>query len=187
MTMEEQKITLTHLNIRQSIVILLAKLIALDIVLTSLVIGIYWFLTVLESYLQIADTRTFLFLILLGVIGLIKIVLTVLVILQWLNEYYEITPLYIYHKKGIIFRKTQEYRIDQIRRIEIKDSFLGEIFNYATISIYDLRLNKSVDFYLIHNPTRYANILKQIKPTIEALEDHTRLPFLPQEIIRNEY
>jgi hypothetical protein len=43
MTMEEQKITLTHLNIRQSIVILLAKLIALDIVLTSLVIGIRWF------------------------------------------------------------------------------------------------------------------------------------------------
>lgn len=179
--MDEQKITLTHLNIRQSIVILLSKLIALDFVLTSLIIGTYWLLTVLEGYMHLADTRTFLFLVLLGIVGAIKISLTVYVVLQWLNEYYEITPEYIYHKKGIIFRTTQEYRIDQIRRLDIKDSFLGEIFNFATITFFDIRLNKTVDFYLIHNPTRYVNILKQIKPSIETVEDHTNLPFLPKE------
>lgn len=138
-------------------------------------------MTVIESYLQIADTRTFLFLILLGFIGVLKIAITVFVVLQWLNEYYEITPEYIYHKKGLIFRTTQEYRIDQVRRIDIKDSFLGEIFNFATITFYDIRLNKTVDFYLIHNPTRYVNILKEIKPTIEILEAHTNFPFLPKE------
>jgi hypothetical protein len=149
--------------------------------LTSLTIGTYWFLTVLEGYLQISDTRTFLFLILLGFVGILKITITVFVVLQWLNEYYEITSEYIYHKKGLIFRTTQEYRIDQVRRIEIKDSFLGELFNFATVTFFDIRLNKTVDFYLIHNPTRYINILKQIKPTIEILEDHTNFPFLPKE------
>jgi hypothetical protein len=185
--MPESKITLTHVNIRQSITILLAKLIATDFILAALVIGFYWFLTQVENYLGIAFARTFIFLIMLGVSGVIKIWLTIWVVLMWLNEYYEITPEYIYHKKGIIFRQTNEYRIDQMRRVEIKDSFLGEIFNFATVSIFDLRLNKFIELYLIHNPTRYITILKELRPSIETEEDHTRLPFLPNERVNMDF
>lgn len=174
-------ITLSHLNIRQSITILLAKLITIDVVVAALVIGFYWLLSLIGDYFELDTWHTFIFLLGFILAGIFKISITVWVVLLWLNEYYEITPEYIYHKKGLIFRTTQEYRIDQVRRIEIKDSFLGEIFNFATITFFDIRLNKTIDFYLIHNPTRYINILKQIKPTIEILEDHTNLPFLPKE------
>lgn len=185
--MPESKIVLTYVNIRQSITILLGKLVAIDFVLASLVIGIYWLLSQTENYLGIAYARTFIFLIVLGFSGIIKIGLTIWTVLQWLNEYYEITPEYIYHKKGIIFREIKQYRIDQIRRVEIQDSFLGEIFNFATVSILDMRLNKTLDFYLIHNPIRYLAILKAIRPTIETEEEHTRLPFLPQEHVNADF
>lgn len=174
-------ITLAHLNIRQSITILLARLITIDVVVAVILVGLYWLFTAIEDYLGINNWHTFIFLTSFILAGIFKISITIWIVLLWLNEYYEITDEYILHKRGIIFRHSQEYRIEQIRRIEIEDSLLGEIFNFSTITLYDIRLNKTVDFYLIHNPTRYVNILKEIKPTIEILEAHTNFPFLPKE------
>lgn len=185
--MTVEAITLTNINIRQSITILLAKLISTDFVLASLVIAFYWLVIFLEDYIAIRFARTFLFLIIFALAGGIKIALTIFVILQWLNEYYEITPTYIYHKKGIIFREVKEFRIDMIRRIDVKDTFLGEIFNFATITAYDVRLNRLLDMYLIHNPDRYVKILKQVRPEIETEMDHTRLPFLNKEETNVDY
>lgn len=185
--MEDLKITLTYLNIRQSIIILLMKIISADFVLAALVIGCYWLLTIIENYADITFARTFIFLVILGTTGVIKIVLTIYVVLQWLNEYYEITPEYIYHKKGIIFRQEKQFRIDQIRRLDVRDSLIGEIFNFATISVFDQRLNRLLDMYLIHNPIRYIKILQQLKPTVEVEDEKTRLPFLPKNQLYTKF
>ena len=73
------------------------------------------------------------------------------------------------------------YNIDKVRAIDVQDSFLGELFNFATITLYDLRLRKYLDMYLIHNPRRYEKILKTLKPDLEAKEDRIRFPFMPKE------
>ena len=174
-------ITLAHLNIRQSITILLARLVSIDIIVAVLLIGFYWGLTFVQDYLGINSWQTFIFLIGFILSGIFKISITIWIVLLWLNEYYEITQEYIVHKKGVIFHHSQEYRIDQIRRIEIEDSLLGEIFNYSTVTLYDIRLNKTLQMYLIHNPRRYVKVLQSLKPNIEVETDHTRLPFLPKE------
>ena len=180
--MEGSNIVITHINIRQSITVMLARLIFLDLITTSLVIGIYAFLVYFEQWADISSYRTFLFLFTFGIFGVIKIFLNILVVLKWLNEYYEITPEYIYQKSGIFFRKTHQYRIEQIRRIEVKRSLLGQLFNFATIVLFDTRLNKSMELYLIHNPNRYAAVLKQLKPTIETELDQTTVPFLKNSL-----
>lgn len=179
--MSEHRITFTYLNIRQSITILLTKLITADILLAGIVIGFYWVLVSGKDFLGIEFDSDYLFLGIFGFIGLIKIWISIYVVLQWLNDYYEITPDYIYHKKGIIFRRTEQYKIDHIRRIDVQDTFLGELFNFATVSLYDIRLNKYLDLYLIHNPQRYAHILKELNPNIEAESDRVRLPFMPKK------
>jgi hypothetical protein len=121
------------------------------------------------------------FIVTFGFLGIMKIVFDIYIILKWLHEYYEITPENVIHKKGIIFRKTEQYGLDKVRMMDIQDSFIGELFNFATITLYDIRLNKYLDMYLIHNPDRYANILKKLRPHIEVKKDRVWLPFLKRE------
>lgn len=176
-----EKITLTYINIRQSIAILLTKLVVLDLILAIIVIGFY-FILVQGGIITFAfATNTYLFLIVFTVIGALKVFLTVYVVLLWLNEYYEITPENIIHKKGIIHRTTETYSLDKVRVIDVQDTFLGELFNYATVTLYDIRLHKYLDLYLIHNPKRYVKILKVIRPDLETKSDRIHLPFMPKE------
>lgn len=172
------KITLTYLNVRQSIVILIAKLITIDVVLAFLVIGVYFLITRNSALLENVTFVSMLFLGFFIVAGTFKIILGCYVVLLWLNEYYEITPEYVVHKKGLIFKKQEQYRLDHVRRIDVEDTFLGEMLNFATVTLYDIRLNKYMDMYLIHNARRYAKIFQQLRPEIEMKEDHVWLPFV---------
>jgi hypothetical protein len=176
-----EKITLTYLNVRQSIAILLFKLVVLDLILAVIVIGFYFILVQGGVWTQTLAANTYLFLITFTVIGGIKVFLTIYIVLLWLNEYYEITPEHIVHKKGIIHRTTESYNLEKVRIIDIQDSFFGELFNFATVTLYDIRLKKYLDLYLIHNPGRYVKILRTLKPDLEIKTDHINLPFLPKD------
>lgn len=179
--MSEGKITLTYLNVRQSISILIAKLTTIDLILAFLVIGFYFLIVESRSLVAGVEFASYVFLAFFVLTGIFKIIVGCYVVLLWLNEYYEITPEYVIHKKGIIFKSEEKYRIDHVRRIEVQDSFIGELFNFATISLYDIRLGKYLDMYLIHNARRYARVFQQLRPHIEMKEDHVWLPFVKHE------
>lgn len=173
---DKKHITLTYLNIRESITILLTKLIFIDLMLAALALLYYFLILEGERFVAGISSNITLFLVVFTVIAVFKMTMTCYVILDWLNEYYEITPEHIIHKHGIIFRKTEHYRLNNVRAMKIKDSLLGEMFNFATITLYDIRLIKYLDMYLVHNARRYAKILKEIRPQIEMKEDHVWLP-----------
>lgn len=170
-----KEITLTYLNIRQSISILVAKLIFMDFITAIFVLVAYFGIVTGGSWINFDAANTILFLVTFIIIGLVKVFVGVWAILLWLNEYYEITPEYIYHKQGIFFRKTEKHRIDHVRTMEVKDTFLGEIFNFGTISLYEIRLQKYLDMNYVHNPRRYARVIKQLRPNIETKEDFIRI------------
>lgn len=172
-----ERITLTHLNIRQSIVILLGKLVVIDIIAAVIIISFYFLLIQGGAFTSSAIESTTIFLIAFGAVGIFKIIFGIYIVLLWLNEYYEITPENIVHKKGIFFRKSERYELEKVRMIDVQDSLLGELFNFATITLYDIRLQKYTDMYLIHNPKRYVKVLKTLNPHIELKEDSVRLPF----------
>lgn len=176
-----EKITLTHLNIRQSIAILLSKLVVTDIVTAVAIISLYFLLVQGGPFTEFAASNIFVFLIILSIGGLLKIGFNFYIVLQWLNEYYEITPENVIHKKGIIFKKTEIYELQKVRSIDVQDTLLGELFNFATITLYDLRLKKYLDMYLIHNPQRYAKVLKTLLPQLEIKEDRVFIPFIPKK------
>lgn len=174
-------VTLTYLNIRQSITILLAKLVLIDVILAGIVVSLYFLFVQGEAFAFFVSQSTIVFLCVFGVIGFFKIFFTFYIVLQWLNEYYEITPEHIVHKSGVIFRKTEEYRIDNIRSMDIEDTFLGELFNFGTITLFDTRLKKYLDMYMIHNPRRYAAVLQSLRPKIEYKKQDVRIPFVHLE------
>lgn len=180
---EAKRLTLTYLNIRQSIVILISKLVTIDLLLAVIFISFNFLLIQGEEFVYGLSLNFLLFLVIFGLIGLFKIFLTIYVVLKWLVEYYEITPEYIAHKHGIFFKKQEMYRLDLVRRMDVQESLLGEIFNFGTITLYDMRLNKFLDLYLIHNSRRYAKVLKTILPNLEVREDKVWTPIPMSEDI----
>jgi membrane protein YdbS with pleckstrin-like domain len=174
MEIGKKEITLTHLNIRQSISILLGKLVFIDVIAAILVIAIYFGIVTGGDFLNFTYQNNFLFLGLFVLVGIIKLVLDAYAILVWLNEYYEITPEYVISKKGIIFKQEEKHRVDNIRSIDISRSLLGELLNFGTITLYDNRMHKDLDMNFVHNPIRYCEVLCKINERIERKEDKLR-------------
>lgn len=177
----KEGITLTSLNIRQSIVILLAKLVLIDVTFAVIILLLYSLILQGYQIFQINMNNLLVFACMLVIVGIFKIATSVFIVLLWLNEYYEITNENIVHKKGIFFKKSEAYDLEKIRVLDVQDSFLGEMFNFATITLYDIRLEKLLNLYLIHNPLRYAKVLKSLVPHLEIKEDRIRIPFLPSK------
>ncbi len=178
--MTVNQITLTNLNVRQSITILIVKIMLVDILMAALVITAYFLIVAGSEYVSNYSLNTLLFLSVFVALGIIKFAINAYIILLWLYEYYEITTEYVIHKKGFIFKKAEKYKLANVRAINVEDSFLGQIFNYATITLFDIRLNKYLDMYLIHNPRRYEKVLKQIRPDLETKTDNVNLPLIPK-------
>lgn len=159
-----QKISVTHLNIRQSIFILLFKMILIDLFAALLTII---FFSSLYSSLFPPEIKTFILstsAIYFFALVIFKILLTTYVVLAWLNEYYEITPKEVTHKRGIIWKKVDRYPLKQIRLIKLHQSGLGKLFNFGTIEPFDWDLAKFVSMYLIHNPRKYMEVLESLVP-----------------------
>ena len=176
MEFDGRKIVITHVNIRQSIVFLLFKLIATDF-LAALVVIIFFssilmpFIPI-EEKIRIISVNIVYFLLLL----FLKIALVVYIVLQWLNEYYEITGDTISHRRGIIWKKDNTYVLDNIKSIGMKQGMMGRIFNYGTLTLYDQKLEKYITVYIIHNPVKYLRILESLVPRTneekEVLREH---------------
>jgi membrane protein YdbS with pleckstrin-like domain len=179
---KDKRILVTHVNVRQSIVFLIVKLTILDIFATTTALIFFSPLIIpisMEVKTEIISYNIFYFIFLL----ISKALLSLFVVLRWLNEYYEITPTKVFHRSGIIWRKEDIYDISmdnftRIPSIGIEQGFLGRIFNYGTLFIYDRGTYEYHYLYFIHNPLRYLEILHQLLPnasiTKKVVREHIR-------------
>lgn len=154
----DEKIYVPNINVRQSIFVLLLKIIAIEIIVS-----------IAEIIFQttfIFSTGTNVTLVVLLIIA--KIVLAIYVIAQWFNEYYLITQKEIIHKKGLFFKDEDRYVLSHIGRIEVDQNILGKIFNYGTVKLFNWIQEKEYRLYLIHDPIKYHNILKGLLPKADA-------------------
>ena len=176
-----KKISVTHLNIRQSIFFLLLKLVLLDVFAAFLSVIFFTFLS--NSYIPLAvktfvlSSGAFYFLLLI----ILKIALTLYVVLAWLNEYYEIRLDSIVHRSGIIWKKEYKYPLRQIRLIKTDQGLFGKFFNYGTINPYDWDLSKYAPMYLIHNPLKYQKVLENLIPRAGQEKETIREGFTEKE------
>ena len=147
-----KRIVVTHVNVRQSIVFLITKLIVLDILATFTALVFFSPLAIplpTEVKTQIISYNIWYF----GLLLFGKIFLTLFIVLEWLNEYYEITSTKIFHRRGIIWRRENVYAIisgdksTRITAIGVKQSALGRIFNYGTLFFYDRGVYKYYYLY----------------------------------------
>lgn len=167
------KIHVSHINIRESIVFLIARLMTLDIIATFMVLlffSPFLFPLPTEIKMQIVNYNIWYFLVLIC----LKIILTFFVVLQWINHYYEITSSKVFHRHGIIWRKEDTYDMSLVTSIGIKQSLFGRIFNYGTLFFYDKGVYKYYYLNFIHNPLRYLDILHGLMPKADIEKDMIR-------------
>ena len=151
-----KKILVTHINVRQSIVFLITKLIVLDILATIIALVFFSPLAIplpTEVKTQIISYNIWYF----GLLLFGKIFLTLFIVLEWLNEYYEITPTKIFHRRGLIWRREDAYAIisgdksTRITAIGVQQGMLGRIFNFGTLFFYDRGVYKYYYMHYIHH------------------------------------
>jgi membrane protein YdbS with pleckstrin-like domain len=163
---EKKKIYVTHVNIRLSISFMLMKLILVEffsggLVLISLIL-LYIFVKSVATLDLTVGIGVPAFFILVG----IKTFITLYVILQWLNEYYEISADMIQFRRGIIFRRVDNYPTSDIKYIEVEQGPFGRALNYGTITLLNIRRVQLAQMYLIHNPLRYAQVIEEVVPNL---------------------
>ena len=99
-------------------------------------------------------------------------------VLEWLNEYYEITPKNIIYKRGLIFREIDRFSLDKVRAVGVQQGIFGKLINSGTVTLYDVRLNKYIDLFQIHNPMKYLHVLEDLIPNLEerktVLREHMK-------------
>lgn len=173
------QIIVTHVTIRQSIFFLIVKLFAIEILAAA---ALVYYLTNIWPSEIIDQFGLDAFLLPVFVIAvLLKTFFTVFIIIQWLEEYYEIKPNEIIHRNGFIFKKEEAYKLDHMGSLEIDQTTLGRIFNYGTLRLYNWALDKEIFLYLIHNPLKYHNILQNLLPEVDMQKQVFRQKFIDKE------
>ncbi|CAN5129979.1 hypothetical protein BH09PAT1_BH09PAT1_4460 [soil metagenome] len=161
---EAGRIYLTHVTVRQSIFFLVLKLFVLEVLAA---VGIVIFHSVLfasNAQVQYYDLFSFYMIPLYIILIIIKMGLTVVIIVQWLEDYYEITNTEIIHKKGLFFSREEHFLLKHLGSIKIEQGLIGRIFHYGTITVFDWVNSETMSMYLIHNPIKYHKILQTIAP-----------------------
>ena len=177
---KDEGIVVSHITIRQSISILLLKLILLEII--AAIVFIVFRTTFLSTqatdmfpYLDIYTSRFFLF----GVA--IKTLLTIYISLRWINEYYEIFPNLVRHKRGLIWVKKEQFSLNDIQSVKVEQGLIGKIFNFGTLSLFDWKLKEYQYLYAIHNPMKYVKVVETLLPGIDEKKSIIREKIMEEE------
>lgn len=169
---------ISHITIYRSGVILAAYLIGLEIIF--LVINLLIRLP-LSFFIAAIGANTLYSINTLIYIGLIviKLFFMMIIIFQWLENYYEIKPGKVIYKEGLLKRQDKEFYCPDISKIQLSQGLWGRLFNFGTITLYVKPANDSFSLSNIPNPYRNLKLIEkslgskhiEITMTDEAIED----------------
>src|SRR5680860_500243 len=128
---------------RESVVLIIIRLI-----LTEALFGFSFLLfsilySYINSYLNGTDLSTLYFIVLAGAF-LINVGMVSLIALKWTSEYTEISKEGVVKHSGILHKKEQKYACNFVEGVKLNQSFLGLLFNYGTVELYDPALKEQV-------------------------------------------
>lgn len=152
---------LNRIIFRESVV-----LIGIRLIMTQFLFGFSFFLALavisfLGQYLTLENSFP-LYLILLTVLLVIDVWIVFSIILKWYSEYIEITKSAIIKHKGILYKKEETFACNFIETITINQDFLGMIFNYGTLELFDPALKKPIYIFNTTSPKNYSDVIKKI-------------------------
>lgn len=152
---------LNKLTFRESVV-----LIGIRLITAQLLFGFSFFLAVvavsfLGQYLTLENPFP-LYLIFLMILLVVDVGIVFSIILKWYYEYIEITKSAIIKHKGILSKKEETFACNFIETITLNQNFLGMIFSYGTLELFDPALKEPIYIFNIASPKKYSDVIKKI-------------------------
>jgi hypothetical protein len=155
-----EHLLISHITIYRSGVMLVGYLIGLEFIFLFINLLIHFVLSYIAPSM---NSNTFLSVnaIISIVITLIKIIFMLLIVVQWLDSYYEIRPNKVVYKTGLFKRQEREFDCPDIEQITLSEGFWGRLLHFGTITIYVKINNDSFTLSNIPNPHRNLKLLQK--------------------------
>lgn len=187
-TTEEKKQPLKEVATESNTIIFRESvvLIGIRLIIAEFIFGFLFFLVVasisfLGQYLTFENPFP-LYLIFLVILLMVNVQIIFSIILKWHFEYIEITRSAIIKHKGILYKKEETFACNFIETITFNQNFLGMIFNYGTLELFDPALKEPIYLYNIASPKKYSEVIKKI---FSKKKDSSTI-FISQEIKSND-
>ena len=113
------------------------------------------------DYFHIADlfsTYVFVFFVLL----FINVTMAVFIVSKWQSEFTEVTTSGIMKYSGILYKKVDKYACNFVEVVTIAQSFLGMVFNYGTLELYDPSLKEKIYLLNISGPKKHSKLIEGV-------------------------
>ncbi len=92
---------------------------------------------------------------------IIPSILAIKFILDWLLEFYVISPVEILHRKGILFIRKEIILLKNIEIIKLHQSIIGHLLNYGTVELYAPTISQTFFMYSVATPNEYIKALER--------------------------
>lgn len=171
-----------RITFRESIVLIAIRLIAAEILFAILFLVSLTITSYLGKFF-ILDNPFYFYLAFIGGLALLDVVIIFSIVLKWYFEYTDITRTAIIKHRGILYRKEQTFACNFIETITLNQDFMGMIFNYGTLELFDPALKEPIYLYNIASPKRYSDVIKKI---FSKKKDSSAAIFIPKEIASGE-
>jgi membrane protein YdbS with pleckstrin-like domain len=155
------KLLISHITIYRSGFVLASYLLILEILFLGIGVGLR--LPLVFFTFSLNTTITLNLFSTIANIGLImiKIFLMIIIITQWLDNYYEIRPGKIIYKSGFLIRREKEFDCIQISKINLTQGVFGRLFNFGTINLFTPITNEWFALTNIPNPHRNLSLVQK--------------------------
>lgn len=146
-------------TLRESYFIMGTRILGIEIIFLSLSLLVKFVAEAAMTSFGLSGTNWYyLFFSLLQIINTLFIIS---VVLRWAGLMYIIKPNELIIRIGIFNSKAVSYDLSALQAITLIQTWIGKIFNFGTIKLYNPVLKEDIYINNIHNPSRYAEIIKE--------------------------
>lgn len=142
--------------------------IGFEVVVMAIMIAAIFFITRLESAKWQA-IQPYVQMILIAIILLI-LASAVIDFLRWRNEKFLLTDRRVIHLRGIVNKASLDSSLDKINDVQMRQTFMGRMFNYGDIEVQTANENSDNLFTFIRAPLEFKRAM------LNAKEEHDREP-----------
>lgn len=81
-------------------------------------------------------------------------------IMRWAGMMYIIRPKELVVRVGVFNSRSVSYDLSALQAVTLIQSFIGKVFNFGTVKLYNPILREDIYLSNVHNPAKYAEIIK---------------------------
>lgn len=168
-------IGIKKLIFRESVALIAIRLIGMEVLFAFSFFLVVVILSFIGSYFKIQDLFSEYLMILLTLL-IINIVIAFFIVIKWYFEYTELSREGLTRFSGIIHKKVKKYACNFVEIITFDQTFLGLIFNYGTLELYDPALKERIYLTNITDPKKNSKTVEKII----SKENNQSIPFVAQ-------